>query len=65
MLVRDKNDRKNADEVLAMPWFSTKFTQPTGAAAPDMALVLNRIKNFRAPLKLQQETLMFLANAQF
>lgn len=53
MLVRDKDKRKNADEVLAMPWFTKQFAAPTGAEAPDMQLVLNRIKQFRAPLKLQ------------
>jgi len=57
MLVRDPAGRFSAAEALKHTFFSKMHTHVF-----DKEKILKRMKNYRAPLVLQQQTLMFIAN---
>ena len=68
MLAKKPSDRITAQQCLEHPWFNNNNIDPNHAGHDDQlqesdkAMVLRRIKNFRAPKKLQVEALCFLVN---
>jgi calcium-dependent protein kinase len=62
MLERDPTKRLTAHGALSHEWFKDKSAIGSGV---DKDTILARFKAFRAPQRLQQETLQFLANTRY
>jgi calcium-dependent protein kinase len=61
MLDRDVEKRFTADQCLEHPWFKKAENE---LEVQDIAKIMQRIKTFNAPRRLQKQTLLFLANSR-
>jgi len=62
MLERDPKIRLTPDSALKHSWFNKDHSD---TPIRDYDEIINRIKTFNAPKKLQRETLLFLANSRY